>query len=385
MREDFTKNIIHFRMLANNLHKRLYGTEFIPENHRKKEPIETVQERFPFLKPTKESTLEELRNNNALRIPKGAAQRILKHPKGKALILYLELKGLFISSIIFSDKSNLPYERVREFTGENLTTIRTRFRELKKLGLVRFDHKRNIKLESFRKFRDLLKLTCKKTHKLFNNGDTKKYIQILSIFENLERQKFVLKKKILHRELLEIDSSRQLDLNIRTSKCNYAKGCEPQRIESCKHDKSFMRKFKKHFNKSYDFYERKYIRVFNFQMQQVIDGKSDKKVFPEINPEVTLSCQGTARVCGLTSKASGHRIQRDLCASKLIKTVGSYIVIPERSSAIYEAETGLRNDVYGYKYPTRRNGMVKKYFRSCTNKIHLNMNSIIFQKPTQGA
>lgn len=350
-------------MLANKLHKSLFGTPYQGKGTQPPEisaPIATQTGliSIQYLKPGKSAPLSDLRNTKALRVPRGSASKILLHPQSEALILYLELKALVTSSIIFSSNGNLPYERIRAFTNESLTTIRNRIRALKKMQLCWIVDKQHFRLASFQQFRSVVGITCKRTHKIQNNGETRRSLKLLAISENLERQKYVVKKKIFQRELLEMKASYNGLDPVNPTKRIYAKDCHGESW-----NKAFIRKFKKHFNKSWDYYQRKYEKVYNYQSQQIDLGR------PSINPYVTLSCEGTAKACGVTSKSSGHRIQRELHNAGLMECVGFYRMISDRSTAIFEQQfLKIRTDLFAYKYPTR-DGMKRMWFINLCNQL----------------
>lgn len=360
-------------LLADKLHKALYGTDR-PAGKRFGELVqkslpertETAQVSIQYVKPSKSAPLSDLRNRNALRIPRGSASKILQHKHAEAIILYLELKSLCTASVIFNQNGNIPYERIREFTGESLTTIRNRIRVLKKLSLVWITREKDLRLNTYYHFRTVLQIRTKRTHKLKNNSETKTNLKALAIYENLEKQNYIVRKKIFERELLELKHSGKLD-PVNPTKRSNAKDCQRNYWTN-----SFLRKFRKHFETSYDFYLRKYNRIYVYQIQQIA------MEFPEVNPEVTLSCKGTARICGLRGTSSGHRIQSALEVAGLLKKTGAYIMINRNSPAVYEAQNlGIRTDVFGYHYPTRREGKVKKYFRSCVNQLYPDLSRIM--------
>lgn len=371
-------------MLADKLHKALYGKArdpkgSVPESSELRSSLEidpvpggsggvtqTGQISIQYVKPSKSAPLSDLRNRNALRIPRGSCTKILQHKHAEALILYLELKSLCTASIVFNQRGNIPYERIREFTGESFTTIRNRIRVLKKLSLCWFTPDKDLRLATFDHFRTVIEIRTRRTHKLKNNSETKTNLKALAIYENLEKQQYIVKKKIFQRELLEMKIARTLDPVNPTPSTN-ARDCQ-QKFWS----PAYLRKFRKHFESSWEFYKRKYERIYNYEIQQTAMG------FPSINPEVTLSCNGTAKVCGLTSKSSGHRVQSELQRSGLLTKTGAYIIIPERSPAIFEQHhMKIRTDLFGYKYRTRREGKVTKYFRTCVNQLFPDLSTIM--------
>jgi len=364
-------------LLGNKLHKKLFGTpydkaQFSAPGRKDEQTIIDYKSQI-----NKSTPLSHLRNRNALRLPKGASEKILGHQYADAIFLFLELKGLIVSSVIFSNDGKIPYARIQEFTGLCERSIRNRITQLKKMGLLAVKKNKSIQLASYSVFRETIRHRCKRTHKLKNNGETKQTVRSLAIFENLARQNYMRKKKIFEREIIQQKTASQSELNYLTSKSIKAQGCglgkTGKQIQlNLKLSRLAIRKFRKYFEADYDYYVRKYERIYDVQMQQIEFGR------PLINPVATLSCSGTARVCGLSGKSSGYMIQAQLKRAGLLQTVGQYITLPDRSAAVYEQNRGLRSDVFGFIYPTK-DGNQKKYFRNCANKIFLSLDSVLFK------
>jgi hypothetical protein len=93
--------------------------------------------------------------------------------------------------------------------------------------------------------------------------------------------------------------------------------------------------------------------------------------YPDINPELTLSCKGVARVLNRKAQSSGHYQSQKMQALNLLQLARTYQHIPEQTPAQYESLIGLRSDIYSYMYNQRKRatGRARLYFRSLPNLI----------------
>lgn len=323
---------------------------------------------------------------------KGLAEQIVKHPHAREIFVFLELKPLFVSSVIFNDRGKLPYRKVAEFLGEGLSTTRKKITVLKRMKLLRVDGKKNFHLAKYDDLRELFQHHTKRKYKLLNNGSTQHLVKTIAIYENLKRQEYVRNKKILERELInEFARKNMLDpLNSRSNPIVLplnAKGCEKY------FSKRFIRNYTKMLRKSLDVRVEQYKKIYNAQILQT------EIQFPYINPNLTLSCKGIARVLGKQSASTGHYQSRKMEAKELLSITGAYHFVPATSPAIYENDlAGIRSDIYSYKFPLtyrfRRQlrieerteeiqrgdlrGEVRLYFRNAPNKLFPNENSLFF-------
>lgn len=329
-----------------------------------------------FNNPARINDLEIVRNKYALRIQKGIAQYIVKHKNARAIYLYLELKPLFNSGVIFADGGKLPYKKIADFIKEDISGIRAKIKTLKKLGLVYFD-KKNICLVSIKKLPLVLKLTkdenfYNKKHYLKNNSKAQFTVKQLAIYENLKKQEFVLFRKIYLKEL----SNEYFELNKldnKNSNKNFYLTCE--RFFS----KAFLKKFKKSIRNNYDALKKKYQTIFDIQILQIQQGEINL-TYPEINTNVTLSYNGVSRIMGRTSKYSGRYQLGQLVKFGYIEVWGGYKKV-SICPAIQEQDIyGVRSDMFSYRYPTKKtsSGLIRKYFRNCTNELQTVDNAIFF-------
>lgn len=319
------------------------------------------------------SDLTTLRNKYALRLHKGLAEFIIKHKNARAIFLFLELKPLFSSGVIFADGDRIPYKKIAEFTGEGISTIRRKITTLKKMKLITIDHKKNICLASLKKLPIVIKATkdpkhYKRKYFLLNNGDTQFTIKNVAIYENLKRQEHRLFIKIYQKELQEILIQRERLDNINSNG-------KPKQLSRCEQyfTKGQLKRIRKSVRNNYDQLKRKYQNIYDRQIQQLNFG------FPEINPNITLSCKGLGNVLGV-SPSSGFYQMKQLAARGLIYYEGNYSLIPEKSPAIFEDICGIRSDVFSYVYPTRKtiSGKIRKYFINKPNTIKPLENAIFF-------
>jgi hypothetical protein len=331
-----------------------------------------------FPREIKPFSLEDYRNKYALRLHKGLAESILRHKHSREIFLWLEIKPLFISGVIFSHEGKYPYHKLAEFIGEGVSTIRKKIAILKRMKLLRFDRDRNLHLASYEKLREIFKHHTKRKYKLLNNGETQFTVKQVAIYENLKRQEHSLEKKIFRSELRKILEEQNLD-PINSQRLSITTDCEKY------FSRNFIRKFKKSVHLRMDVLRKKYENIYDRKILQLAFG------FPEINPDVTLSAQGIARVIGRKARSSGTYQMRKLERLGYMYHERVYAEIAD-SPAIMESLYGFRSDIFSYKFPTRINrktgevlcgrkpvdssridsrGNIRMYFRNCTNKLTL--------------
>lgn len=320
------------------------------------------------------SDLEALRNKYALRLQKGLAEHIIKHKQARAIYLFLELKPLFSSGVIFSDSGKIPYQKIADFTGEGLSTIRKKITVLKKMRLLSIDHKKNICLASITKLPRILKVTkekdkYRKKYALLNNGQTQFTVKQIALYENLKRQEHQLFLKIYFKELLEIYSQRE------TLDKKNSKGYSPKNLQACEQcfAKSFLKKFRKYIRDNFDTLKRKYQNIYDRQVLQLQFG------FPELNPYISLSYKGIGKILGISQSTAVYQVKK-LASKGLIDVTGNYCNISEKSPAVYESMCGIRQDIFSYVYPTRKtlNGKHRLYYRNKPNSINPLVNATFF-------
>jgi DNA-binding Lrp family transcriptional regulator len=281
---------------------------------------------------------------------------------------YLELKPLFICSIILNDGGRIPYQKVAEFLRLSISGVRAKIKTLKRHKLARIDRDNNLHLGTYKRFRYVIRHQGHRTYKFLNNGETKNLVRATAISENLERQKHVLFNKILKREFINEYVRNSHNANTVQGFFNNLE-CPDKLILTDHH----ARKWKKIVRINWKYLLEKWEKTYYRQMQT--------RELPDVNPEITLSCQGIARVLGRKAKSTGHYQTRLLIKAGLLKSDGGgYITMPTQSAAVFENMYGMRPDVFSYNYPTRltRSGFERKYFRRCTNIIATRINTIFF-------
>jgi hypothetical protein len=332
--------------------------------------------------------LETLRNKYALRLQKGIAEQIVKHKHARPIYLYLELKPLFSSGVIFSDRGVIPYKKIAEYIGESVPSVRRKIAILKRLKLVTIDSKRNICLSSLKILPNVLKIYPKtiltdkskesraaleyktfyfQKYKLKNNGKTHLTIKQIAIYENLNRQRYRLEQKIYEKELVQrFYESNSTGLNSK-KEFNFTT-CEKH------YRKSELKKFRKHIRENIEAYKTKYQKIYDANVLQIEFGK------PYINPTVTLSSEGAAKVLGYKSPSSAWYELRKLATADYIEWYSVITKISDRCPAIYEQMSGQRSDIFSYKYNTRKttSGRIEKYFKREPNLIIPNEKALFF-------
>lgn len=323
------------------------------------------------------------------RVPVGIAHKVLEHKDRKAIFFFLELKSLFVNSIIFAESRRLPYAKIATILKLSQANVRNKIKTLNKLELVIIDDDRNINLSKYKTLAEAFgsksrrKRTVIKSDKQYKKGDfsflqvlnpqeqKQKYIltaeqavRAVALQENFKRQEHAIKTKIINKEIKNIVAESQIAQNLINSR-----GCCAS-IESEVRNMSKQRKNKLKKCIDYDQALEKQKRLYEKQIQQVALGK------PFINPNVSLSCAGTAFLFGGSGIAStGHYQQRRLAQAGLIGINAMYMLIDD-GNAVNEQNDGTRGDVFSYKYPSRRDGWQRKYFIRMPNEIIINQNQI---------
>jgi hypothetical protein len=360
------------------------------------DPIRKTPDLSLFYPEISVNDLENVRNRYAMRLQKGLAEYIIKHPNARDFYLYLELKPLFRSGVIFNESGRIPYKKIALFIGEGESTIRKKLSNLKRLGLISIDKKKNISLATLNKLPEILKISpsyiltekskrirkfleykkiYKQKYKLLNNGETQYTIKQIAIYENLNRQKYALGRKILERELLNYFYSGDPLDNLKTN------GSKPKNFTECERlfPRKFIKRFKKQIRENFPEYQAKYKRIYDSQILQ------REFKFPDLNPNITLAYSGIAKVLNRKAKSTGSYQVSKLLERKYISAFREYEKIPARSPAVWESITGMRRDIFSYKYNARRSdpvsysGRIEKFFRRCPNSIETLTNSTFYE------
>lgn len=314
------------------------------------------------------SPLEKYRNQYALRLHRGISKKVIQHKDARSFYIWLELKPLFIDSIIRNDDGLLPYGKISSFLNISVSGLRGHFVTLKKYKLIKYDKDKNIHFAKYERFAEIFKHTEERKYKLANNGDTEFIVKQVAVFENLAKQDYMKRQKMFYRELFDILFERSRDSKL-------AQGLTESRLsflfknnKECANyfSKSEFKKLRKHFNNYFENYEAKYQTIFKAKMQQLEFG------FPDINMQVTLSHTGFSQLFSKEdSKFSCGQYQKKLLyEKKMIFVEGEYQLIKDTSPAIYEKILGGRADIFSYEYVYRKQcKTVRKYFRNCPDTV----------------
>lgn len=320
-------------------------------------------------------TLNDHRNKYKFSIPKGMAEKVIQHKHANSFYVFLELKPLFSSSVIFNEDGKFPYKKICEFLKIGNSTLRNHFRILKKYKLIKFNCRKDLCLAKYQKLEIILHHKVKYKLKTENNGDIQFLLKQIAIYENLKRQKHELDRKISESEfsdyILDRNPNPFIGLSLQQARERIKKfGC-----------RNFLSRgeykcMKKYISENMDFLLIKYRKIYNAQILQLSFG------FPEINPNVTLSCKGTARLFGSVSSSSGYYQQMKMLNKGLLDITKNWTPIPHNSAAIYEMEIlKTRSDVFGCFFNATRKdqkeqfgritqrGTIKKYFINECNTL----------------
>ncbi|MES3019379.1 MAG: hypothetical protein V4721_16450 [Bacteroidota bacterium] len=323
--------------------------------------------------------LERVRNRYALRVHRGISKKIIQHKHSRSFYMWLELKPLFIDSIIRAEEETeggktsdpkLPYEKIAGFLKVGISTVRMHFRILKKYKLIKYDQDRNIHFASYEIFAAIFRHTEIRKYKLANNGETQFILKKIAVFESLAKQDYMKRQKMFYRELFNILYERSRD-----SQLAQVSGLTNNTLNRLYHNnkecanffpKGELKKHRKHFNKYFDLYEEKYQKVFKAQIQQLSLG------FPDLNMQVTLSQGGLSRLFGKEDgkQTCGQYQKKLLVDKKMLFVEGEYQYINDQSPAIYEKTMYGRSDIFSYKYFYRREARtVEKFFRNMPDTV----------------
>lgn len=311
--------------------------------------------------------LEDVRNRYAFRIQKGLASKLLEHKNAPALFAWLEIKPLFVSSVIFSDNKKFPYQKIATFLKCSEKQIRRYCAIWRKNKLAFFDNSKNLHLAKYSRLNEIFKHNCKRKFKLINNGKTKNLCRQIAIHENLKRQEYRRNIKIVEKITGTLFDATSTNKSFSPKEEQIAR-CDNRR------SKNQQRKIKSAILRDIKTHVANEKSVYDVRTNQIEFG------YPKLNPYVTLSCAGVAKACGLSAKSAGLSISRDLHNLGWITREIPVLKIDSRA-AVFESEIlGIRSDVFSYRYPVRRgNGRLeRKYFRRMPQQVETLINTIIF-------
>lgn len=311
-----------------------------------------------------------------IKVPRSITKEIIQHKHYKAFLVFLQLKPLYVSGVIMNDAGNLPYTHAASYLGLSVSGLRGKVKQLKKYKLLRVDNDKNFHLASYKTFVGLFKeqfLRRMKKYRYRNVADADMLIRASAIRENFRKQEYVLKHKIINKEIYstvnaQVDRIKQPEgLSNSSFQSNDCHRGAPRTDLS----QTAIRKIRKLLLQDYDTMLHKQKKVFLKQMEQVEFG------LPSINPYVTLSCAGLGRLFGINGGA-GHYQQQRLLKAGIIGVKGHYEYIDAYTPAVYEDQVGARKDIFSYSYPVKRSktGKENKYFMRLPNLLTVNLNFI---------
>lgn len=318
-----------------------------------------------------------LLKDEVIRVPRSVTKEIINHKHYKAFLVFLQLKPLYVSGVIMNDAGNLPYQKIASYLGLSLSGVRGKIKQLKKHKLIRVDNDRNFHLASYKTFVCLFKdqfLRRMKKYTYRNVANADMLIKASAIRENYRKQEYVLKHKIINKEIYgtvnaQVDRIKQPE-GLHNSSFQSHNDCRmgAQRTDL---SQTAIRKIRKSILQGYDYLLHKQKQTFLKQMEQVEFG------LPSINPYVTLSCAGLGRLFGTTGSA-GHYQQQKLIKAGVIDVKAHYEKIDANTSAVYENRCEMRQDVFSYNYPVKRSrtGRQDKFFMRLPNLMAVNINFI---------
>lgn len=144
--------------------------------------------------------------NNPVKIPKGLSEIIINHSDYNCLTLFLELKPLFISGVIFNDFGKYPYQIIADRLQMSNKAVRYKLKRLQAIKLIHFDNKKNLCLHSYKVFYEYVtgkpyeyknRIKCK----YYQNKGIDEILRISTIQDNYNRQNFILKRKYILKSL----------------------------------------------------------------------------------------------------------------------------------------------------------------------------------------
>lgn len=319
--------------------------------------------------------------NGTLKVPKTCAKEIIQHKHYRAFMVFLQLKPLYISSVIMNDGGKFPYTLMAHYCGISVSGLRAKIKQLKKYKLLYTDKNKNIHLASYKTFVNIFRpqfLRRMKKYVYKNVASADMLIKISAIQENLRRQEYVVKRKIINKQIFTIDKNT---VNAQKDRIKQPEGiffqvqndC-PRTIYGTDLSKTAIRKIRKTFLKDYDNLLHNQKRLYLENLEHVENG------FPEINPYVTLSCAGVGRLFGINA-STGHYQRQKLAKANVLsvkEAVTPFLKIMPVSQDGQEELHRQGCNVFSYNYPVKRGirGMEEKFFMRLPDNLSVNLNFI---------
>jgi hypothetical protein len=292
-----------------------------------------------------------MKNIEYISVPKGLSLALAKDSKRlKTVSVFYQLKSIYVGGIIH-DFSSRAKDIATSF-GYSERKLRTYISELKDLGLVSFDaKKKSLSLRSSKFIGELFSVSEKRFHKIKvdNINDIDQVLKGIAISENLVKQAYELKNKIINKAIAQ-------SVGI-TTLTNY----QPN------HSKKLKAIFAKQFDRT----------LANFQ-KRYTDSISNLEI-PDMDlfPFVTLTRQGIANMFGRTSKSTGHCYAKRLSSLGFINDKRSKNVVV-MEDATWEDYTLMQVNVIGHDYSYKFDKVNRIIYKVLPNDVSFNNSNVIY-------
>ena len=316
--------------------------------------------------------------NEVTKIPRRVIQEIILHQHARAFHVFLQLKPLYVSSVIMNAEGKLPYQEIATFLGLSLSGTRGKIKQLKKYKLIDVDRNKNFHLASYKTFVNIFKpqfLRRMRKYNYRNVAPVDQLIKMSAIRENYRKQEHVLKHKIINKEIYgtvnaQVDRIKQPE-GLNSSSRSNSNDCH-MGVGRTDLSKTTIRKIRKVMLRDYDNLLQNHKRRYLEQLEYIQNG------YPAINPYVTLSCSGLGRLFG-TGASAGYYQRQQLANTNLIsiKQGGSVKIHPVSMETREEIRREGGN-VFHYNYPVKRAKMGRedKFFLRLPDNLAINLNFI---------
>jgi hypothetical protein len=284
-------------------------------------------------------------------VPKGLALTLAKDSKQlRTISVFYQLKSIYVGGIIH-DFSSRAKEIATSF-GYSERKLRTYISELKDLGLVSIDaNKKSLTLRASKFVGELYSVSDKKYHKVKvdNINNLEQVLKGIAISENLVRQAYELKNKVINKAIAQ-------SVGI-TTLTNY----QPN------HSRRLKAIFAKQFDRTLAKFQKRYTdSISNLEIPDI-----------DLFPYVTLTRQGIANMFGKASKATGHSYAKKLSSLGIINDKRSKdVVIME--NATWEDYSLMQINVIGHDYSYKFDKVNKIIYKVLPNDISLNDSSVVY-------
>jgi len=305
--------------------------------------------------------LEAQRYKHPLRIPRTLAPVILSNKYTRQILVYLQLKPLFTSSVIHSvinpKTGNQIYNfaGIAEFLKCSLSKAQKDIQTLRKLGFVRFDMQKNIHFCSYIYLKQKLTHSKVKNIKTLKYANDKNMFEILVAsycFENLTKQDYQRRKKIGYNYALE-SMCETSTVRYFKKKLNEQPGQRIKHfrgIETYFNDGEINNYIKTVANRMQKRIDKKYIELTDVSEKRYLSAYENNQ-FDKIlsNPFTFLSSEKLAKEFKY-SRSGVIRIMQRLESMKYLK-VGRYHIKTNSTPAFFAAQ---HNDIQSEKEKQQR-------------------------------